>query len=61
MSVTTSCFEGFEALHARRRGHVQLAPLVPGSPPSDATTPHERARAVAAALHTLDTRLTRTA
>jgi putative transposase len=53
-------FEGFEALHALRRGHVRCAPLVPGSPPSDATTPHERARAVVAAMHTLGTRLTRT-
>ncbi len=54
-------FEGFEALHALRRGHVQFAPLVPGFLPSDATTPQERARAVVAAVHTLGTRLTRTA
>jgi transposase-like protein len=34
------CFEGFEALHALRRGHTRLAPLVsPGLPWSPATSP----------------------
>jgi putative transposase len=51
-------FEGFEALHALRRGHVHLERLVPGAPPAGAT-PHERARAVMAAVHALGARLTR--
>jgi transposase-like protein len=53
-------FEGFEALHALRRGHVYVEHLVPGFAPTGAT-PHERARAVVAALHALGTRLSRAA
>jgi transposase-like protein len=53
-------FEGFEALHARRRGHVPLDRLVPGHPPAGAT-PHEQARAVVAAVHVLGARLHRAA
>ena len=53
-------FEGFEALHALRRGHVCLADLVPTHPPTAATT-HERVRMVAHVVTTLGTRLTRVA
>jgi len=53
-------FDGFEVLYALRRGHARLEQLVPGYPPAGAT-PHQRARAVVAALHTLGTRLTRAA
>ena len=53
-------FEGFEALHALRRGHIHLEPLVPGYAAVRAT-PHERARAVAQAVDALGTRLTRAA
>jgi transposase-like protein len=52
-------FEGFEALHALRRGHARLADLVPGYDASDATV-HERVRAVAHAVTALGTRLTKT-
>jgi transposase-like protein len=51
-------FEGFEARHALRRGHVCLADLVPGHDPAGATT-HERVRMVAHAVTTLGTRLSR--
>ena len=53
-------FDGFEAPYALRRGHGRLEQLVPGYPPSGAT-PHQHARAVVAALHTLGARLTRAA
>jgi putative transposase len=53
-------FEGFEALHAPKRGHVYMEELVPGYPPSGAT-PHQRARGTVAALQALGTRLTRAA
>ena len=53
-------FEGFEALHALRQGHIHLAHLVPGYPPAGAT-PHQRACAVVSALHTLGVCLTRAA
>jgi transposase-like protein len=53
-------FEGFEALHALRRGHACLTALVPGY---DAThvTAHERVRAVARAITALGARLTKPA
>ncbi|MGH2350250.1 MAG: DDE-type integrase/transposase/recombinase [Chloroflexota bacterium] len=54
------CFEGFEALHALRRGHIHLEPLVPGDAASGATR-HQRARAVVRALQTLGARLRRAA
>ena len=50
-------FEGFEALHALRRGHVRLAALLPGHAPAPATV-HERVRAVAQAVTALGARLT---
>jgi transposase-like protein len=49
-------FEGFEALHALRRGHARLAALVPGYDPARATV-HERVRAVARAVTSLGARL----
>jgi transposase-like protein len=49
-------FEGFEALHALRRGHVHLANLVPGQDPAR-TTVHQRVRAVADAVTVLGARL----
>jgi transposase, IS6 family len=52
-------FEGFEALHALRRGHVRLADLVPGYDAAHATV-HERVRAVAHAGTVLGARLTKT-
>jgi transposase, IS6 family len=53
-------FEGFEALHALRRGHADLAPLAPDHQPGRATK-HERVRAVARAVTALGTRLTKPA
>ncbi len=53
-------FEGFEALHALRRGHTHLTELVPGFDPTHATA-HDWVRAVAHAVTALGTRLTRTA
>jgi len=53
-------FEGFEGLHALRRGHTCLAKLVPGYKAAHATT-HERVRAVADAVSALGARLTRAA
>lgn len=49
-------FEGFEALHALRRGHTDLAHLLPGYDPALATV-HDRVRAVAHAITTLGARL----
>jgi hypothetical protein len=46
----------FEALHARRRGHVPLASLVPGYDDARATV-HERVRAVACVVTALGARL----
>ena len=51
-------FEGFEALHALRRGHTRLTHLVPGYDPTRATV-HERVRAVARAITALGARLTK--
>lgn len=51
-------FEGFEALHALRRGYVCLDRLMPGGAPGYATV-HERARAVAQAVTALGARLTK--
>ena len=45
-------FEGFEALHALRRGHACLAALVPDHDPARAS-PHQRVRAVARAVTAL--------
>jgi transposase-like protein len=45
-------FEGFEALHALRRGHAHLAMLVPGYDAARASI-HERVRAVAQAVTAL--------
>jgi transposase-like protein len=53
-------FEGFEALHALRRGHARLAALVPGYDPGQATI-HEGVRAVARAVTALGARLTKAA
>ena len=53
-------FEGFEALHALRRGHARLAALVPGYDPARATA-HEGVRAVAHAVTALGARLTKAA
>ena len=53
-------FEGFEGLHALRRGHTCLAKLVPGYKAAHATT-HERVRAMADAVSALGARLTRAA
>ena len=53
-------FEGFEALHALRRGHTCLTELVPGFDPARATA-HDRVRAVAHAGTALGSRLTKTA
>ncbi len=53
-------FEGFEALHALRRGHVRLASLVPGHDPAQ-TTVHERVRAVAQTVTVLGGRLNKAA
>ncbi len=53
------CFEGFDALHALRRGHIWLTELVTGFDPTHATA-HERVRAVAHAVTALGTRLTKT-
>lgn len=53
-------FEGFEALHALRRGHTRFADLVPGDDPTHATA-HERIRAVAHAVTALGARLRRVA
>ncbi len=50
-------FEGFEALHALRREHTDLAQLLPGYDPARATV-QDRVRAVAHAITTLDARLT---
>ena len=49
-------FEGFEAVPALIRGHVSLQCLMPGYRPAGAT-PQGRARAVAAAITTLGSRL----
>jgi len=53
-------FKGFEAVQALIRGHVSLQCLVPGYRPAGAT-PQDRARAVAAAITTLGSRLRRAA
>jgi transposase-like protein len=53
-------FEGFEALQARRRGHVPLDQFVPGSSPTG-SSPQEQARAVATAVHVPGARLRRVA
>ncbi len=53
-------FEGFEALHALRRGHTCLATLVPGYDAAHATV-HERVRAVAHTVSALGARLTKAA
>ena len=53
-------FEGFEALHALRRGHTCLTALVPGFDPTHATV-HDRVRAVARAVSALGSRLTKMA
>ena len=53
-------FEGFEALHALRRGHTCLAALVPDHDPAQASR-HERVRAVARAVAALGARLTKAA
>lgn len=49
-------FEGFEAMHALRRGHVDLSGLLPGQFPC--RSPHDRARAMVAAVCALGARLT---
>ena len=51
-------FEGFEALHALRRGHVPLADLVPGYDAAHATV-HARVRAVAQVETALGARLSK--
>jgi putative transposase len=51
-------FEGFEALHALRRGHVCHAPLGPNSDPEQASV-HERIRAVARVVTALGACLTK--
>jgi hypothetical protein len=53
-------FEGFEALHALRRGHAGLAQLRPGHDDRHATV-HERVRAVERAVTALGARLTKAA
>jgi transposase-like protein len=53
-------FEGFEALHALRRGHARLATLVPGYDTATSSA-HGRVRAVAEAVTALGTRLTKPA
>jgi hypothetical protein len=53
-------FDGFEALHALRRGHTWLAQLVPAYDPSQASR-HDRVRAVAQAVTALGARLTKAA
>jgi transposase-like protein len=53
-------FEGFEALHALRRGHTCLATLVPGYDAAHATV-HERVRAVAHTVTALGAHLTKAA
>ena len=53
-------FEGFEALHALRRGHADRAHLVPGHDALHATV-HQRVRAVARAVTALGARLTKAA
>ena len=53
-------FEGFEALHALRRGHTCLADLVPTYDPARASV-HDRVRAVAYAVTALGARLRRVA
>jgi putative transposase len=50
--------EGFEAVHALRRGDVRLSALVPGYRPGRATR-HEQARAVVVAISVLAARLTK--
>jgi transposase-like protein len=49
--------EGFEALRALRQGHIGLGGLLLGQRPR--TSPHERARAVGAAVRAVGARLTR--
>jgi transposase-like protein len=51
-------FEGFEALHALRRGHTRLADVVPGYDAARATV-HEHGRAVAHAITALGAGLTK--
>jgi len=53
-------FEGFEALHALRRGHTCLATLVPNYDPTRASA-HDHVRAVAHAVTALGARLTKVA
>jgi putative transposase len=53
-------FEAFEAVQALQRGHINLEHLVPGYV-RERATPHQCARAVVRALHTLGTRLMRAA
>jgi hypothetical protein len=56
----TMPFEGFEALHALRRGHACLTALGPGYDATHATV-HERVQAVARAITALGARLTKPA
>jgi transposase-like protein len=51
-------FEGFEGLHALRRGHTCLAELVPNYNPAQASA-HDQVRAVAQAVTALGARLTK--
>jgi hypothetical protein len=50
--------EGFEALHALRRGHIVLSDLLPGQGRAPVSF-HEPARAVVTAVNTLGARLTK--
>ena len=50
-------FEGFEALQALRRGHIELSRLLPGQ--LSGASPHERAREVVAAVGALGAHLAR--
>jgi putative transposase len=52
--------EGFEGLHALRRGYVKLRALVPSYQPTKAS-PHETTRAVMLAINTLGTQLKKAA
>jgi hypothetical protein len=50
--------EGFEAMHARRHGHIGLSDLLPGQAPAPAGL-HEQVRTVVTVMHTLGARLTK--
>jgi hypothetical protein len=52
--------EGFEGLHALRRGYIKLRALVPCYQPTKAS-PHETTRAVMVAINTLGTHLKKAA